>query len=321
MTTSTEQKNNHLSRIPGFLLEPVRAADPIAHAAKKIIASQLHIVFERESKALHGDDPEDLHEMRVAVRRLRTALRVFHERFEPERLARFEDGLKQTGAALGEVRDLDSFLIWLNKYRNKVSKKAAPALEALREEFTRVRDEKIDIAHREVAGDSYQQWTEALLGFLPETEAETPPARVEAPSILIHLLQCVLGETDDVESATFRKLHKLRIRCKWLRYFGEFFDPVYHHGLKEIVDQIKALQSDLGTIQDHSRDIALMEEQFERLSKLASGDGAKSLKALIEHFEASREKARGAFEKRWGQFNQQHNLEAIRKTIRDGVMI
>jgi CHAD domain-containing protein len=54
-----------------------------------------------------GDDPEELHQMRTATRRLRALLRAVRETFDPEEIARLRSELKWLGLTLGAARDAD----------------------------------------------------------------------------------------------------------------------------------------------------------------------------------------------------------------------
>lgn len=70
---------------------------------------QLHLdaIRARESGVRRGDDPEELHAMRTATRRLRADLRAVREIFEPDEVARLRGELRWLGATLGAVRDAD----------------------------------------------------------------------------------------------------------------------------------------------------------------------------------------------------------------------
>ena len=66
-------------------------------------------MLEHEAGTRKGDDPEELHDMRVATRRMRAALRVFGAYLDPDVMRPVDRGLRRTGRMLGAVRDLDVF--------------------------------------------------------------------------------------------------------------------------------------------------------------------------------------------------------------------
>ncbi|MGZ4200180.1 MAG: CHAD domain-containing protein, partial [Thermoleophilia bacterium] len=87
----------------------IRATDTMAEAAFKTLRFHLERMLDHESGTRKGDDPEDLHDMRVATRRMRAALRVFGPYLDADTMHPVERGLRRTGRVLGAVRDLDVF--------------------------------------------------------------------------------------------------------------------------------------------------------------------------------------------------------------------
>jgi CHAD domain-containing protein len=79
-------------------------------AFREIVAARLgHLLANQPAAA--ASDPEGVHQMRVAIRRLRTALVLFGPRLEPHVAARFETELKRLGQVLGDARDWDVFCL------------------------------------------------------------------------------------------------------------------------------------------------------------------------------------------------------------------
>lgn len=77
--------------------------------ARKAIETALAALLEREPGARAGKDPEELHKMRVASRRLRAALSTFAPLFPPKQLEKRRRELRRLGRALGAVRECDVF--------------------------------------------------------------------------------------------------------------------------------------------------------------------------------------------------------------------
>jgi inorganic triphosphatase YgiF len=79
-------------------------------AFQEIIAAGLgHFVANQPAAA--AGDPEGVHQMRIAIRRLRTALVLFEEHLEPHTTQRFQTELKHLGRVLGKARDWDVFCL------------------------------------------------------------------------------------------------------------------------------------------------------------------------------------------------------------------
>src|SRR5690606_30776478 len=85
----------------------VEPDDPMSEAGRKILRFHFRRMLRQESGARQGDDPEAVHDMRVATRRLRAALRVFGPYYDPGVIHPLDRGLRRAGRALGAVRDLD----------------------------------------------------------------------------------------------------------------------------------------------------------------------------------------------------------------------
>ncbi|HYC06426.1 MAG TPA: CHAD domain-containing protein, partial [Candidatus Binatia bacterium] len=81
--------------------------DTIAEAGRKVLRFHLARMLAREVGTREGSDPEELHSMRVATRRMRAAWRVFGDGFRPGRTKRHRRELREIAGRLGAVRDLD----------------------------------------------------------------------------------------------------------------------------------------------------------------------------------------------------------------------
>jgi CHAD domain-containing protein len=77
------------------------------HALRLVATAAWRQVLANQPGVMTGDDPEHVHQMRVALRRLRSALRLFAGNAVPPVDAEVAAGLEALGALLGEVRDLD----------------------------------------------------------------------------------------------------------------------------------------------------------------------------------------------------------------------
>lgn len=78
-------------------------------AARAVVAGAMRHLEANEEGLLATRDPEFVHQLRVGLRRLRAAIRLFREVIGPARAARWNEGLAAVGRALGEARDWDVF--------------------------------------------------------------------------------------------------------------------------------------------------------------------------------------------------------------------
>ena len=82
--------------------------DPAIEALRAIVEETLGHLLANQPAALAGD-PEGVHQVRIAVRRIRSALRLFSPHIEQHATRLFEDALRHAGRTIGEARDWDVF--------------------------------------------------------------------------------------------------------------------------------------------------------------------------------------------------------------------
>ncbi|MDD5228168.1 MAG: CHAD domain-containing protein [Methylococcales bacterium] len=111
-------------------LQPTQA---LAEAGKKVLSHHFRNFLKCESDVRASENIEVLHDMRVATRQMRAAIRIFGQGFPPGALKFLKGGLKKTARALGSVRDLDVFIEKFTVYQRQCSPdeqtELAPLLE------------------------------------------------------------------------------------------------------------------------------------------------------------------------------------------------
>lgn len=93
----------------------------MALVAWRVFSQQFARMLALEKAIRKGEDIEALHDMRVAVRRMRSAARVFEDYLDSRKLEPQINGLRKTLRALGDVRDLDFFREKAEEYIKKFS--------------------------------------------------------------------------------------------------------------------------------------------------------------------------------------------------------
>jgi CHAD domain-containing protein len=255
----------------------VSPSSTMGQLAFAVIRRQLQVLREKEPGTRLGEDPEELHDMRVATRRLRAALDVFANVL-PARARTYRAELGWLGGVLGEVRDLDVQLegllaaagssgIW-DEVLGRAGHAPLEDLVALLE-----RDRMAARADLLAALDSVR-WERLANGL--STMARQGPLRRSAAgnaAAVIGVPELVVQRHDAVSKAAKRArrsglvsdFHRLRIRCKRLRYSLEFSAGLYEGATTRFVRQLAGLQDELGHMQDH-------EVAATRLAELAAGD-------------------------------------------------
>jgi len=112
--------------IPGFDCEETFSA-----SAKRVVGVRAAEVFEHSDGVLDLEDIEPLHDMRVATRRLRAALEVYAPCFPAKRHRKALKRVKRLADALGERRDRDVAIEFLNGFADDAPEADRAAIEAL----------------------------------------------------------------------------------------------------------------------------------------------------------------------------------------------
>ncbi len=220
------------------------------------------LAHERGTRA--GDDPEDLHDMRVATRRMRAALRVFAPYLDQDVMKPVERGLRRTGRKLGSVRDLDVFHEKTQRYLDALPMaprgELDPLLEVWRRRYEKARADLLSY----LDGPRYAHFVTDMTALLdhPERAAlpvvaddgEARPHRVAhvLPAILYDRVAAVLAYDDVIhgQATPLVRFHRLRIAGKAMRYTFEFFEEVLGPEAKPLIKATKEMQDHLGDLQD-----------------------------------------------------------------------
>jgi len=247
---------------------PIKATPPslstdmtVNGAFMAVIWASLAHLQANERGMLAGDDPEYLHQMRVALRRLRSAFSVFAPLFPAEMIGPMRSALKWLGASLGPARDWDVFLTeTLPPVHAEFGEHAA--LAAFGEQCRALRQAAARRARRTVASQRYQRLVLTLAGWLTAEQwsaqmDETGRSRLNAP--VLEYASAVLGERYGRVRKRGRKLarlspaelHRLRIAIKKFRYATDFFAGLYEgKRARETLKRLSRLQNILGAIND-----------------------------------------------------------------------
>jgi CHAD domain-containing protein len=207
--------------------------------------------------AVRRDEPEAVHDMRVAIRRLRSTLRTFRPLWNAARLSAVRDELSWLAHQLGPVRDGEVMLARLTEAVGAEPDQLVlgPVAARVREWLTA--DTAAARKRLLAALDSrrYLALLDALDGLL-----DPPPDRA-APRTLVARARKALRRADaDVAAArTDPQLHESRKRVKRARYAVEALTPVAGKPARRLAKRLRALQDVLGTHQDSvvTRDLLL----------------------------------------------------------------
>jgi CHAD domain-containing protein len=231
------------------------SANEVAFA---ILRRHFSTMLAHEPAVRLGEDPEELHDMRVATRRLRAALKLYKEAL-PKRAERYERDLRFFAGALGDVRDLDVHLERLAGEASKNGEVLNEVFVALEERRTEARRHMLETLN----SNRYERFVASFSGTLRRGRSPSPPGRIleVAPDLVRRRYKKVRKDaralTGDSPPEDF---HDLRKKGKRLRYALEPLQGLYGKPAEGMVELLKAVQDDLGDHQDLIVAAALMRE-------------------------------------------------------------
>lgn len=230
-------------------------ATPILRVVGAVLAHHMGRIEAEISGVRAGTDPEAVHRMRVATRRLRAALRTFRRPLGGRMALEHRAGeLRWIAAVLGCVRNEDVLLAWLASYRELVDEGERQEIDALMEARRIIRSSaraellsSIDSPRFAKAAADLHRFARGLLS----RRERTGPLREFAPGRLERSWDEVRGAADALrESGSDQDMHALRIAAKRLRYSAEFFRPAYGRRLDEVIELATRVQDALGGVND-----------------------------------------------------------------------
>jgi CHAD domain-containing protein len=300
----------HIPEPPDLGSTEVTPTSTLGDLAYAVIRRNLAVLLAREPGTRLGEDIEELHDMRVATRRLRAAIDFFGVVL-PVRARTLRAELSWLAGVLGGVRDLDVQIERLDEMERWVvadGSEGSP-LDDLRRLLTAQR-----VAARRVLLDALDsaRWERLAAGLTSmvrasprgRPEAARQPAAAALPGLVTPKHKAVVKAARRAgSSGVATDYHRLRIRCKRLRYSLEFTAGVYGGRTEQFTKKLARLQDSLGLMQD-------AEVATGRLLALATspaaGDPVEGLPprtiftmgAVAERYRAESHKLLGAMDRR-----------------------
>ena len=262
VTTQAEKKERDhdgtAERQKNARLEP---GNTFAEAARIILAKPFGDLRKQAKSKDLGKNPEIVHKMRVATRRMRSAFLLFDGAFEPRSVKPLAKGLKRLARYLGRVRDRDVLLHHMQLHASALDEEAQKAFHPLFEAWQDEHESHMTALRAHIASEQFEALIQKLSAFLSTpgvgdasepTNAGGIPLRVGtlAPVLIGQRYADIIAFGPFLPMATLDLLHSLRIHCKKLRYTLEFFIDLLDPGADRLIRRVISMQDLLGHIQD-----------------------------------------------------------------------
>lgn len=235
-------------------LSEVGPDSPAREVVQAAIASSVKRLLDHDPGVRLGDDPEQVHQARVATRRLRSDLRTFGSLLVPEWDEALREELKWLGGELGAVRDIEVLLELLRAKVDRLARADGRIGEQLIARLVHSwEDARVELLSG-MRSVRYAQLLDRLVDAARKP-ALLPSADAPAAEILPQLAQRPWKKLRrDIkalpEVPRDEQLHAIRIRAKRARYAAEAIAPAVGRETRELARAVAALQDVLGKHQD-----------------------------------------------------------------------
>jgi CHAD domain-containing protein len=248
-------------------------------------------------EALKWKDPEGVHSMRVASRRLRSAASDFLPYVKKSSLSSSLKQIKGLADALGEVRDQDVAIMALEKLTSETPSSFAATLNDLIDS----RKESRKVARRELKDELVTDRI-AKLGVEFEAAITTATGAVSSTGdptyigIARIVIRDRLKEVEKLSASLYRPgqikpLHEMRIAAKGLRYAVELFADCWGSKILDFAKETAHLQTALGKLHDCDVWIESFEKEILQSKKQKIRDETETFVWLYTHFSQLRTKS------------------------------
>jgi CHAD domain-containing protein len=301
--------------------------DPMSEAGRKVLRFHFQRMLKHEPGTRLGEDIEELHDMRVATRRMRSAFRVFKPFFDSDALRPFIKGLQRTGRALGSVRDLDVFMEKARRYLAGITEEERSDLDPLFAIWQEQRDGARAKMLAHLDSKKYQDFvvefdrflnTEGAGALRPSAGKPTPMLVDQVvPALIYTRYGVVRGYETVIENASLETLHALRIDCKRFRYALEFFREVFGPEVSEVIEDVVVVQDHLGGLQDADVACHLLIEFLDQWSEKERRERI-NISGVTRYLVAKQSELRilvDNFPEIWNQFNRREVRRALAQAI------
>ncbi len=235
------------------------------------------------------EDPEDVHRMRVGVRRLRALLKLFRSLL-PRQVKGPRTDLRRVGRAAGAVRDLDVLLDRLPEAAQDLALNSRHSFVLLEQILRKQRDRFHRRLRRVLESPSFLRLKLRIPRVMAQGPVSDAPRRkrpldaagsfvAEGSQVLLAQVQRVLRRSRKcLRIQDPERLHRLRIEVKTLRYCLDVLSPSVGQPAQKALRSLVELQTILGEVQD---DVVAV-DQVRTLSQHRSGRDLSSARGVTD---------------------------------------
>lgn len=291
----------------------VAPQDDIVEAGRRALAYYAQRMQSHEPGTRTGD-VEALHDMRVAIRRQRSLLRALAPWLRRKTVRQLRGGLRDAGAALGNVRDLDVLIQAAEQYAAQQGRGRTAALQPLLIAWTQERAAARTGLFAFLDDPAWARLRVQYQAFLEAPRAKDVPRApgkdghvVHTPHQVAHVLPAAVWShysalrayEGELAAGSFETLHRLRVEAKHLRYLLEVFKTALDPTPRDAVQALTALQDHLGAMNDAHVAAGRVRSFLEATAAAGNVRTLIAVRAYFEYLLAERDRRRAEIGPVW----------------------
>ena len=255
--------------------------DSVYTAIGKVLGKQTYKMWGNTEGTVHDLDIEYLHDLRVATRRARFALKLFANHIGEEWAEELRQELSWIAKSLGKVRDIDVFQEKLSEQFRKIGA-SDDIIQSVVGHYTGRRHKNLGKMKEDLFSERYLNLLDRLReladAMMRESRSQGGPVVELVPGFIGAALDAMSGWLDrSAVSLSVNDLHELRIEFKGLRYTTEFFSDLYTKEMRRIIRGFVQFQDCLGLYQDAQ----VATETLRRFSGKMMKKGSSSVEVIL----------------------------------------
>jgi len=302
---------------------PLRPETPAPVAIANMLAQFAAAIDDNVAGTIAAIDTEFLHDLRVAVRRTRSILKLVGDVLPANLADRFQPEFKWLGDLTTPVRDLDVYLLELDNMAARLASADPRDLDPFRSFLIRHRAAERRRLVRGLRSRRFEQlmsdWRTELAQVAADGDGGPAVAAVARRRIEGAFRKVVRRGKRIAADSPSDQVHELRKRCKELRYLLEVFRPLCADApYRPLIKELKALQDTLGDFQDGE----VQREAVREFAAVMMEQGAAppatvlAMGELAAQLDAHQLNARGALVGRLKPFLANENRARVKALVR-----
>jgi len=239
-------------------MSTVSRTTPLWIAARQLLEAQGEGFFKCWAKVAKKLEVEEIHDLRVASRRLREGLVLFEPCFRDKRLTRIGRSVKQVTAVLGNLRNTDESILFFSQLEPEERQQSNPEVRELLDQLAleglaarrQLTDDLNDLKPGPLKSRLGAELAAPRLFNNNRSDPFQEMFRFADGALAARALPLAELLPRALEEANASGQHQLRIAVKKMRYRLEILQPLFASGFPELHSSLKGFQEVLGKLHD-----------------------------------------------------------------------